>query len=83
MTGDQHRIVRMQIPLHPIIYVTREVADRPAEQAMLQTWVLIWAYMRRGQQRAVVDWAWFGTRPTLYVQHAVRGKGSGCGAFGT
>ena len=70
--GDQHRIVRMQIPLHPIIYVTREVADRQAEQAMLQTLGTDTGLHEPGQQRATSIGLGLGQDPTLYVQHAVR-----------
>lgn len=70
--GDQHRIVRMQIPLHPIIYVTREVADRQAEQAMLQTLGTDMGLHEPGQQRATSIGLGLGQDPTLYVQHAVR-----------
>ena len=70
--GDQHRIVRMQIPLHSIIYVTREVADRQAEQAMLQTLGTDTGLHEPGQQRATSIGLGLGQDPTLYVQHAVR-----------
>lgn len=62
----------MQIPLHPIIYVTREVADRQAEQAMLQTLGTDMGLHEPGQQRATSIGLGLGQDPTLYVQHAVR-----------
>ena len=70
--GDQHRVIRIDVPLHPILYVTREVADRQAEQEQVQMLGTDVGLNQPGEVRSHSIGAHLGQDPALYVQRAVR-----------